>query len=30
MPAARGNVKMISAEEPSKLVEALNAEAKVI
>jgi electron transfer flavoprotein beta subunit len=30
MPAARGNVKMISADEPAKLVEALNAEAKVI
>ena len=30
MPAARGNVKLISADEPAKLVEALNAEAKVI
>lgn len=30
MPAPRGNVKLISAEEPAKLVEALNAEAKVI
>lgn len=30
MPAPRGNVKLISADEPAKLVEALNAEAKVI
>jgi electron transfer flavoprotein beta subunit len=30
MPAARGNVKLIDAENPAKLVEALNAEAKVI
>lgn len=30
LPAARGNVKLISADEPAKLVEALNAEAKVI
>ena len=30
LPAARGNVKLIEAENPAKLVEALNAEAKVI
>lgn len=30
MPAPRGNVKMIGADEPAKLVEALSAEAKVI
>ncbi|MCF8285139.1 MAG: electron transfer flavoprotein subunit beta/FixA family protein [Sphingobacteriales bacterium] len=30
MPTPRGNVKLISADEPAKLVEALNAEAKVI
>lgn len=30
MPAARGNVKLIDAENPAKLVEALNSEAKVI
>ena len=30
LPAARGNVKLIEAENPAKLVEALSAEAKVI
>ncbi len=30
LPAARGNVKLIKAEHPAKLVEALSAEAKVI
>lgn len=30
LPAPRGNVKMISADEPAKLIEALHTEAKVI